>query len=57
MHPRVAPDPGSGMVMVCAPDEVDRLACDLSRAGERVFPLGSVFAGECGVEWTEDSGP
>ena len=36
---------GIRMVLVCAPEEVDRLARDLARAGER------------GVEWTEDSGP
>ena len=46
-----------GIMTVCAPDEVDRLACDLARSGERVFPLGSVSAGERSVEWTEDSGP
>jgi len=48
---------GIGMMMVGAPDEVDRLARDLARSGERVFPLGSVSAGERSVEWTEDSGP
>lgn len=48
---------GIGMLVVCAPEEADRLARDLARAGERVFPLGSVLAGERGVEWTEDPGP
>jgi hypothetical protein len=43
--------------VVCAPEEMDRLARDLARSGERVFPLGPVSAGEHGVEWTEDSGP
>jgi phosphoribosylformylglycinamidine cyclo-ligase len=48
---------GIGMVVVCAPQEADRLALDLAQAGERVFRLGSVLAGERGVEWTEGAGP
>ena len=47
---------GIGMVVVCAPERADRLASDLARAGERVFPLGSVLSGERGVESTEDPG-
>jgi hypothetical protein len=57
MRPRGAPGTGNGMVVVCAPEEMDRLARDLARSGERVFPPGSVPAGEHGVGWTEDSGP
>ena len=57
MRSRAAPDPGIGMMVVFAPEEMDRLARDLARSGERVFPLGSVSAGERSVEWTEDSGP
>ena len=38
-------NPAFGRRMVCAPDEVDRLARDPSRSGER------------GMEWMEDSGP
>ena len=45
------------MVVVCAPEEMDRLARDLARSGGRVFPLSPVSAGEHSVEWTEDSGP
>jgi phosphoribosylformylglycinamidine cyclo-ligase len=48
---------GIGMVVVCAPAEVNRLARELEAAGERVSRLGSVAAGERGVEWVEDSGP
>ena len=48
---------GVGMVVVCAPEEADRLASELARAGERVFLMGSVVAGERGVEWTGDPGP
>jgi phosphoribosylformylglycinamidine cyclo-ligase len=48
---------GIGTVVVCAPDETDRLARDLVRAGERVFPLGPVLAGERSVERTVDLGP
>jgi hypothetical protein len=57
MCPRVAPDPGNGRLVMCAPDEVDRLARDLAWSGEHVFPLGPVSAGERSVERTEDSGP
>jgi phosphoribosylformylglycinamidine cyclo-ligase len=48
---------GVGMVVVCAPEEADRLAGDLERAGERVVRLGSVRAGERRVEWSEERGP
>ena len=48
---------GVGMVVVCAPEEAGRLASDLDRAGERVIRLGSVHAGERGVEWSEERGP
>jgi hypothetical protein len=50
------PDAGVGSRMVRAPAEVDRLARDPARSGERVFPLGPVSAGERGVEWTVGSG-
>ena len=48
---------GTGMLVVCAPEETGRLARDLARSGECAFPLRSEFADERGVEWTEDSGP
>jgi phosphoribosylformylglycinamidine cyclo-ligase len=48
---------GVGMVVVCAPEQAVRLTGDLERSGERVFRLGSIHPGECGVEWVEDSGP
>lgn len=57
MRARVAPDPGNGRLVMCAPDEVDRLARDQARSGEHAFPLGAVSAGERSVERTEDSGP
>jgi len=42
---------GIGMIVVCAPQEADALARDLERAGESVWPLGDVVAGERGVAW------
>lgn len=45
---------GIGMILVCAPGESDALARDLEKAGEAVFRLGEVAAGERGVEWVEE---
>ena len=39
---------GIGMVLVVAPDEVAGLATDLAAAGETVFRIGDVVAGERG---------
>jgi hypothetical protein len=49
--------PAPGRRMVCAPDEVDRLARDRARSGERVASPGPEPAGGRGMEWMEDSGP
>jgi hypothetical protein len=53
---RATLNPGIGVVVVGAPEEVDRPARDRARPGERVFPPGSVRTDERGVEGTEDSG-
>jgi phosphoribosylformylglycinamidine cyclo-ligase len=42
---------GVGMVVVCAPEEASSLVSDLQRAGERVWSIGEVTAGERGVAW------
>jgi hypothetical protein len=56
MRCRATPGPGAGMVVVCAPEEVDRLARERVRSGEGVHPLDPVSApGRC-AERTEDSG-
>ncbi len=54
---RAALNLGGGMVVVCDPAEAARLRRDLEGAGERVYALGDVEAGERGVDWVEDSGP
>jgi phosphoribosylformylglycinamidine cyclo-ligase len=43
---------GVGLVVVCAASTSESVAKELARAGERVFVLGDVVAGERGVEWT-----
>jgi phosphoribosylformylglycinamidine cyclo-ligase len=43
---------GIGMIVVCAPDQAAGLSADLERAGEKVWPLGHVVAGERDVVWT-----
>ena len=47
---------GIGMLVVCAPGMVERLAPRFERAGERVFRLGSILPGESGAEWAGDRG-
>lgn len=42
---------GVGMIVVCAPEHVAALAAELKRAGEEVWPLGDVVAGERAVVW------
>jgi phosphoribosylaminoimidazole synthetase len=49
---RTALNLGIGMVVVVDAAESAALTRDLERAGERVFSLGDVVAGERGVEWT-----
>jgi phosphoribosylformylglycinamidine cyclo-ligase len=46
---------GVGMVVVVAPEDQDAVKAALTAAGERVFPLGRVEAGERGVEWCPGS--
>jgi phosphoribosylformylglycinamidine cyclo-ligase len=46
---------GVGMTLVCAPAEAPVLARELSEAGERVFEIGVIAAGERGVEWEDGS--
>jgi len=43
---------GVGMVVVVAPGDADAVGAALARAGETVWSLGEVVAGERGVEWT-----
>jgi phosphoribosylformylglycinamidine cyclo-ligase len=42
---------GVGMIVVCAPDQAAPLSAELEHAGETVWPLGNVVAGERGVAW------
>jgi phosphoribosylformylglycinamidine cyclo-ligase len=44
---------GIGMVAVCEPGEAPALAADLARAGEVVWRIGQVVAGERGMDWVE----
>ena len=44
---------GIGMIVVCAPDACDALAAELVRAGETVWTIGEVRAGDRGVEWID----
>ena len=46
---------GIGMIVVCAPETSETLAADLTRAGETVWTMGEVRAGDRGVEWIEGS--
>jgi phosphoribosylformylglycinamidine cyclo-ligase len=48
---RVAFNQGIGMLVLCAPSDAPGLVRDLESAGERVFEIGLVTAGERGVEW------
>ena len=50
---RAALNLGVGMVVVCARRAAPALMRDLERAGERVFDVGEVVAGDRGVEWME----
>ena len=43
---------GIGMIVVCAPEGSERLAADLTAAGEQVWPIGDVVQGPRGVEWS-----
>jgi len=43
---------GIGMVLVTAPEHAEVVQQALSEAGETVWSIGSVAAGERGVEWT-----
>ena len=43
---------GVGMIVACDPDDLDRLAAELTAAGERVWPIGEIVSGTRGVEWT-----
>lgn len=43
---------GVGMVLAVAPDEADALAADLAAAGETVFRIGEIVAGEKGCTVT-----
>lgn len=45
---------GIGMIVVCAPGELDALARHLQGAGETVVRLGEVVPGERGVAWVEE---
>ncbi len=54
---RAALNLGIGMIVVCAAEEASPLRASLQAAGERVFPLGDIQAGERGVDWLEAAGP
>ena len=43
---------GLGMLVIVAPDGAASVSADLAAAGETVFTLGSIAAGERGVEWS-----
>ena len=45
---------GIGMVAVASPDGAETLAAALRAAGEWVWAIGEVAAGERGVEWRQD---
>jgi phosphoribosylformylglycinamidine cyclo-ligase len=42
---------GLGMLAVVEPAQADGVARALGAAGERVWPIGEIVAGERGVEW------
>lgn len=48
---RAALNLGIGMVVVTAPERAGEVAAALRAAGEEVFTIGDVAAGERGVEW------
>jgi phosphoribosylformylglycinamidine cyclo-ligase len=50
---RVAFNLGIGMLVVSAPAETTGLSRELAAAGERVWEIGEVVAGERGVEWVD----
>ncbi len=43
---------GVGMLVVVAPESAAEVTAELTRAGESVWPLGTIAPGERGVEWT-----
>jgi phosphoribosylformylglycinamidine cyclo-ligase len=43
---------GIGMIVACAPEDLDDLIAELTAAGERVSPIGEIVSGTRGVEWT-----
>jgi len=48
---RVAFNLGIGMLAVVEPGEVDAVTRSLTAAGETVWTLGEIVAGDRGVEW------
>ncbi|MBI5711264.1 MAG: phosphoribosylformylglycinamidine cyclo-ligase [Candidatus Eisenbacteria bacterium] len=48
---------GIGMVVVCAAEQAQGVTRELAAAGEKVHALGSIVAGERGVEWAEEARP
>jgi phosphoribosylformylglycinamidine cyclo-ligase len=48
---RIALNLGVGMLVVTAPEQVLPVMRDLVAAGETVWPLGDIVAGERGVQW------
>ena len=44
---------GIGMLAILAPGDATRVSADLAATGETVWTLGSIVAGERGVEWSE----
>ena len=50
---RTALNLGIGMVVIVAPEEADGVTAALRTAGEEVVALGTVAAGERGVQWVE----
>ena len=48
---RTALNLGIGMVVVCAPEWREPVVAWARQAGERVFEIGTIEAGERGVEW------
>lgn len=49
---RIALNLGIGMVLVVAGDETDAVSAELRSGGETVWEIGTVVAGQRGVEWT-----
>jgi phosphoribosylformylglycinamidine cyclo-ligase len=48
---------GLGMLAVVAPAEAAAVAADLTAAGETVWTIGHIAAGERGVEWSARAAP